>query len=154
MGINTEEFLNSTYEGVLDDHLDPCPQGDYLFLAGKPAVADFEYKSGEKKGETGFRMIIKWECQDEAVKQQLGRETVTVTQSLLLDVTPDGNGLDMGKGKNIGLGQIRTALGQNTPGQPWSPAMIEGQLAKLNIKHRVYEDRVLAEVAGVKSPSA
>lgn len=149
MTLNTEEFLQTTTSEVLDDHLDPCPPGEWLALAGKPEVRDFEYKSGDRAGETGYRMVIKWDIQDEEAKKAVDRETLSVTQSILLDLTPDGNGLDMGKGKNIGLGQIRTALGQNQPGQQWSPAMIEGQVAKIKVKAGVYQDRVTAEVSGV-----
>lgn len=152
MTINPEEFLQTTTEVALDDVIDPCPPGEHLCIAGKPEVATFTYKKGENEGQTGYRMIIKWDVQDEAVKQQLDRSKVTVTQSVLLDVTPDGNGLDFSKGKNIGLGQIRTALGQNTPGQPWSPVMIEGQPAKVKVKAGVYNDRVTAEVSGVTAP--
>lgn len=149
MAINTEEFLQQTTESALDDHLDPCPPGDWLAQAGKPQIHSFVYKQGEREGETGYRMAIRWEIQDQEVKDQLDRDTVSVTQSILLDLTPDGQGLDFGKGKNIGLGQIRTALGQNEPGDPWSPIMIEGQLAKLSIKAGMYNDRVTAEIVGV-----
>lgn len=151
MSLNTEEFLQVTTDEALDDHLDPCPPGEHLCIAGKPEVRKFQYKSGDREGEDGYRMVIKWDVQSDEVKQLLDRETVSVTQSVLLDITPEGN-LDMGKGKNIGLGAIRTALGQNTPGAPWSPAMIEGQPAKIAVKAGMYNDRVTAEVAGVTAP--
>lgn len=152
MTLNTEEFLQTTTDAALDDHLDPCPPGEFLAIAGKPEIKDFEYKRGDHVGETGYRMVVKWDIQDEEAKKSVDRETLSVTQSILLDLTSDGTGLDMGKGKNIGLGQIRTALGQNSPGAPWSPAMIEGQPAKLKIKAGVYLDRVTAEVGAVTAP--
>lgn len=153
MSLNTEEFLQTTSTEVLDDKLDPCPEGEWTALAGAPSVASFEYRNGERAGETGYRMVIKWDIQDQEPKDMLDRETVTVTQSILLDLTPDGNGLDFGKGKNIGLGQLRTALNQNNPGEQWSPRMIEGQVAKLRIKADTYQDRVTAQVAGVTAAS-
>lgn len=150
--LNTEEFLQTTTEGALDDHLDPCPPGEWLFIAGKPSIASFVFKSGEREGETGYRMVLPWACQAQEVLTQLDRERVTVTQSVLLDLTDDQTGLDMGKGKNITLGQIRTALGQNEPGSDWSPAMIEGQPAVLKIKGGIYEERATAEVQAVRAP--
>lgn len=147
--LNTEEFLQTTSTEVLDDKLDPCPEGEWTGLAGAPSVASFVYKNGEREGETGYRMVIRWDIQDQEVKDQLSRDTVSVTQSILLDLTPDGAGLDFGKGKNIGLGQLRTALGQNNPGEAWSPAMIEGQVAKLSVKADTYQDRITAKIAGV-----
>lgn len=152
MTLNTEEFLQTTTEGVLDDHLDPCPPGEFLFIAGKPSIASFVYKSGEREGETGYRMVLPWSCQDQSVLQELDRERVTVTQSVLLDLTEDGSGLDMGRGKNITLGQIRTAMGQNEPGAEWSPNMIEGQPAVLKIKGGIYDEKATAEVAAVRPP--
>lgn len=155
--LNTEDFLQTTTTETLDDYLEPCPVGEWNAIAGKPVIATFKYKNGERAGETGFRMVIRWDVQDQNVKEQLGRDKVTVQQSLLLDVTPDQSGLDMGKGKNIGLGQVRTALNQNQPGQQWSPLMIEGQIAKIKVKHRVLKDennptdegRILADVDAV-----
>jgi hypothetical protein len=147
--LNTETFLQTTTEAVLDDHLDPCPPGEWLAIASAPEIKDFEFKKGDHVGETGYRMVIKWDVQDEAAKTAVDREKLTVTQSVLLDVTEDGTGLDMGKGKNIGLGQIRTALGQNTPGAAWSPAMIEGQAAKIKVVAEMYLDRVTANITAV-----
>lgn len=149
MSINTEEFLQTTTSEVLDDHLDPCPAGEFNFQAGKPEIADFEFKKGERKGETGYRMIVKWECLDDNVKKLLDRDKVTVTQSILLDMTNDNSGLDISKGKNIGLGQLRTALGQNVPGEPWSPAMIESQIASLKITHEIWDNNPVARIGGV-----
>ena len=149
MTLSTEEFLQTTTEAALDDRLDPCPAGEWLAQAGKPEIKSFTYKSGDREGEEGYRMVIKWDIQDQAAKDQVDRDNLSVTQSILLDLTPDKSGLDLGKGKNIGLGQIRTALGQNKDGQAWSPAMIEGQIAKLKVSAGMYQDRVTAEVSAV-----
>lgn len=152
MTLNTEEFLQTTTDSALDDKLDPCPPGEWIAIAGKPEAKEFEYKTGDRVGDIGYRMVIKWDIQDEEAKKVVDREKLSVTQSILLDLTADGNGLDFGKGKNIGLGQIRTALGQNTPGAQWAPVMIEGQPAKLKIKAGMYQDRVTAEVQAVTAP--
>lgn len=152
MTLNTEEFLQTTTGDQLDDHLDPCIPGEWLFIAGKPSIASFTYKQGEREGETGYRMVLPWSCQAQEVLDALDRERVTVTQSVLLDLTDDGTGLDMGKGKNITLGQIRTALGQNEAGREWSPAMIEGQPAVLKIVADTYNDKPTADIKGVRAP--
>jgi len=152
MALNTEEFLQTTTDSALDDHLEPCPPGEWLALVGKPAIYDFVYSKGDHQGETGYRMSIKYQIQDQAVFDICDRDKVSVTQSILLDLTEDATGLDMGKGKNIGLGQLRAALGQNKPGEAWSPAMLEGQPVKVKVKAGVYEDRVTAEVAAVTAP--
>ena len=53
MSLNTEEFLQTTTDSVLDDKLDPCPAGEWIAIAGKPEVKDFEFKSGDRAGEVG-----------------------------------------------------------------------------------------------------
>ncbi|MGH2638967.1 MAG: hypothetical protein ACRDF4_06765, partial [Rhabdochlamydiaceae bacterium] len=45
-----------------------------------------------------------------------------------LELTSSG-AIDFGKGKNVGLGRLREALGQNKIGKPWSFNMIRGSLA-------------------------
>lgn len=152
MTLNTEEFLQTTTSESLDDKLEPCPEGEWLAVANSPEVADFVYKRGPREGETGYRMVIKWDIQDEEAKQAVDRENLSVVQSILLDLNDTGDGLAMGKGKNIGLGQIRTALGQNEAGSEWSPAMIAGQPAKVKVKAGMYQDRITAEVVGVTAP--
>ncbi len=149
MTLNTEQFLQTTTSEALDERLDPCPPGEWLAVAGKPEVRDFTYKSGDREGETGYRMVIRWAIQDQEAKDAVDRDSLSVTQSILLDLNESLDGLDFGKGKNIGLGQIRAALGQNEPGESWSPAMIEGQLAKLQVKAGMYNDQVTAEVGGI-----
>lgn len=149
MTLNTEQFLQTTTSEALDERLDPCPPGEWLAVAGKPEVRDFTYKSGDREGETGYRMVIRWAIQDQEAKDAVDRDSLSVTQSILLDLNESLDGLDFGKGKNIGLGQVRAALGQNVPGKDWSPAMIEGQLAKLQVKAGMYNDQVTAEVGGI-----
>ena len=152
MALNTEEFLQTTTTEALDDHLEPWPVGEWLALLVDFSIDTFEYKKGDRAGETGYRMVVKYEAQDEEVRIICERDKVTLSDSILLDVTPDGNGLDFGKGKNIGLGQLRSATGQNVPGQEWSPLMLKGQPVKINVKHEIYEDRPIARVRGVTAP--
>jgi len=83
----------------------------------------------------------------------LGREP-KVRQSLMLDVRADG-ALEFGKGKNVGLGRVREALGQNSTGRPWSFPMLGGQLAKVKVKHRLdtATGRTYVEVTDVAKAS-
>ena len=62
--------------------------------------------------------------QDEKVKAEMGRDKVVVTKQIILDI--DANGaIDTGKNKNVELGRIRAAAGQND-GQPWSVSRLRG----------------------------
>ena len=147
---STEAFLQTSVEGSLDTKITPCPQGEFLAIAGKPEVRAAEIKRGDRAGEPIYFLDITWDIQDDSIKEELGRDKVTVRQSLILDIKNDT--LDMSKGKNIGLGRLREALGQNTAGQPWSPAMLEGQLAKVVVSHRMDGDDVYAEIKQTRAP--
>ena len=62
-----------------------------------------------------------------------------------------GNGLDMGKGKNVALGRLREATDLNVPGQPFAMAMFPGRLAKIKVTQRPGNepDQVYNDVRGV-----
>ena len=143
---DTDSLLNSTFTESLDTTQTPCPEGEY------PAVLDsFKARTFEnKEGETGAVLDIFWKPQlDGASEAALGRKP-TVKQTVFLDLTP-GGGLDMGKGRNIGLGRLREAVGQNQPGKPWNFGMLQGSMATVVVKHRMYEGNIFDEVKQVRN---
>lgn len=138
-------FLNATYDEALDTKVVPCPVGEYLGLAEKVEVKQWASKDGSS---SGLKLVILWDIQDENVKQLLGRDTVRVPQDQMLDLTETG-ALDMGKGKNVGLGRIREALGLNTPGEPFAFSMIQGRLAKVKVSHRASGEDLFNEIKAI-----
>ena len=64
-------------------------------------------------------------------------------------ILSDSGGLDMGKGRNVGLGRLREALNLNQPGQSFSFSMIPGRLAKVSVSHRIDGENIYAEVKAV-----
>jgi hypothetical protein len=135
-------FLNATYDEALDTKVVPCPVGEYLGLADKVDVRQWAAKDGSS---SGLKAVILWEIQDDNVKQLLGRDKVVVPQEQMLDLTDTGQ-LDLGKGKNVGLGRIREALDLNTAGQPFAFSMIQGRMAKVNVTHRTAGEDIYAEI--------
>ena len=69
-------------------------------------------------------------------------------QGIWLDLTATG-GLDRAKGKNVALGLLREAVGQNNPGEPWSPSMLEGAAAKVKVSNRIYDGKLFLDVKSV-----
>lgn len=142
-------FMNSTIEEANSTEQVPVPEGEYLAIADKVEIVPWASKDGSS---SGLKAQIIWDVQDDAVKQLLDRSKVTIRQDQMLDLTEAGN-LDMGKGKNVGLGRLRTAVDLNTPGQPFAFSMIQGRMAKVLVKHRVANDTIYAEVKGVAKPA-
>jgi hypothetical protein len=147
MSLNPEEFLNQTTDEALDTQLLPVPEGEYSATASKINLREFQIKRGERAGQTGYSLDITWDIQDEGVASMLGRPP-SCRQSLFLDTT-EGGGLDFGKGRNVSLGRLRAAIGQNEAGKPWSPNMIVGSIAIVKVEHRIVEDATYSEVKRV-----
>lgn len=147
MSFDPNTFLNQSYDEALDTKVVPPPVGEYLALAEKVDIKPWAARDGSS---SGLKLEILWDVQDENVKQLLGRDTVRVPQQQMLDLTDTGQ-LDFSKGKNVGLGRIREALGLNTPGEPFAFSMIQGRMAKVKVSHRPYNDDLFAEVKAITS---
>lgn len=142
--LSVEQFLGTQVEQANSTKLiliDENPQGYVAQIAtGGIGLANFKFKKGDRIGQTGYRMTVKWEIDDpnKEIEKKIGRKPI-ITQSIMLDVTSEG-ALDMGEGKNVQLGRLREAVGQNASGKPWTPAMLIGQMARINVKHRINEE--------------
>lgn len=141
-----QSFLDSTITDALDTKVLPIPPGEYpatvLEIKARPWVG----KSDPTK--SGVALDLTWEIDDQSVREAVKRDKVTVRQSIMLDLTPSG-GLDTGKGRNLGLGRLRAALGLNVPGQPYSHSMLPGRMAKVKVSNRVVGEDTYSDVDGV-----
>ena len=89
---------------------------------------------------------------DQSVRDLLGLDEPTCRQTVWLDIGEQGQ-LEFGVNKNVALGKLREAFGQND-GKPWSPLMMMGQPAIVNVKHRLgSEGGTFPEVKGVRAPA-
>ena len=137
---NPDSFLNTSVSEPSSTTFTPVPEGDYT-----ASVKEIKPRSTD----SGKAILdVTWAIDDAAVADITGMKNPSVRQSIFLDIT-DAGGLDMGKGKNISLGRLRDALGQNNPGQSWQPGMLVGGVAKVTVKHRMYEDQIFTDVKGV-----
>lgn len=139
-------FLNATLTDANSTQVLPIPEGEYTaVISGDP-----EFRNVQRKDGTGVIVFLdlKWDIQDPNLAAALDRKQVMARQSLILDTTETG-GLDMGKGKNTGLGRLREAVGMNTPGQPFSFRDLPGKMAKVKVQHRVDGDKIFDEVRAV-----
>lgn len=141
-----DQFLDMQVTEANDTKVTPVPVGEYNAVASEVKVVSWQKK--DDPSVAGLKLQIIWEIDSPEVKALLGREKITVRQDQMLDLTDSGS-LDMGKGRNVGLGRLREACGLNTPGQPFAFSMITGRMAKLNIAHRVVGEDIFTDVKGV-----
>ena len=121
-------FLNTETDESNATTYTPVPEGEHQasIKAIKPRVL------------TDGRAVldVTWVVDSEEARNETGMAEPTVRQTLWLDTTESG-GLDFGKGKNVGLGRLRDALGQNETGKPWQPGMMVGGVAKIKVTHSI-----------------
>lgn len=145
MSFDPQSFLDTAVSGVNDTKIIPVPVGEYMGVIDKVTPRQWQSKDGST---TGIALDVLWLVEDSAVKEYLGRDTVVCKQGIMLDLTAEG-GLDMSKGKNVGLGRLREAVGKNNSGEAFSFAMLPGSAAKISVAHRVANDDTFAEVKQV-----
>lgn len=130
-----DAFLNEQVDGAMSTSQAPIPEGEYLAVvsSGDKAVVP-------RQAKNSVILDVLWEIQDAQLAEQLGRDRITVRQSIFLDVTEHGT-VDRSKGKNVALGKLRAALGQNDPSRPWSFGMLKGAgPAKIRVTQRQNQD--------------
>lgn len=120
-------------------------EGEYPAIVDKVDVRPWTSKD---QTQNGLAVDMLWSIQDEAMKAEFGQDKILVKQGIMLDLNSAG-GIDTGKGKNVPLGKLREALGLNVAGKPFSFRMLEGQMGKVLVKHRVVEGEVFADIKGV-----
>lgn len=143
---NAEDFLNATIEGANSTSAQPIPEGEYTAV-----IAEFKLRPWVKKDDpsvSGQALDVVWQLDAPNVAEELGRKELKAKQGIMLDFTDDGR-LDMGKGRNVGLGRLREALDMNNPGQAFAISMIAGRMAKVKVKHRIDKGNIFAEVDSV-----
>lgn len=132
---NPDQFMESAIQGANDTKVIPCPTGDWHGRVDSVKAAANEIKKGDRAGDVLAKLNVFWEVLDDEPKRVTGREKVMTRQEIVLDLTDEGL-LDMGKGKNVKLGKLREAIGQNDPTVPFSPRNLVGALATINVGHR------------------
>lgn len=152
---NAETFLHTESDQALETKRIPIPIDQQDTFAGRITDVKFRQAAGKKDvSQTYTFMDVTWELQvPPNILEAIARDKATVKQSLIVDVNAAGTGLDFAKGKNIQLGRVREAIGQNTPGEPWSPTRMMGGAANVKIKHRPDGEDVYDEVDTVTALS-
>lgn len=135
---NPDAFLDQTTDQEGSTFVTPIPVGEFRAIVDRDvAFREEEIKKGARAGEKMYLCDILWRIEDEDVEKQIGRKAIA-RQSCFVDIK-DGQ-LDFSEGKNVQLNRVRDAVGQNKPGQPWSPRMLTGQMAMIQVTQRPDEN--------------
>jgi hypothetical protein len=122
---NPDTFMTEEQSGTLETSFTPIPEDEYTAII-KDVTAGSTPNGAPK-------LDVQWLIDSEEVREFTGMDEPSCKQTIWLDLDDNGK-LAMGANKNVGLGKLRDALGQND-GSPWSPAMLIGQPARVLIKH-------------------
>lgn len=128
-GFDPDVFLAAEVEGANETKWTNVPEGVYEALIDKIDI---------RTPKDSVILEVMWNITDEALRATVGRDKPLVRQSIFLDV--EGSTLSFGTNKNVGLGKLRDALGQNDEHRPWNPRMLEGAGPVLiQVRHRPNE---------------
>ena len=109
-----DTFLGQETDQIMDTHFKPVPEGEY--------TAMIDTVVAKEVNDTPV-LDITYVILDEAIKVEMNSERVSVRQSIFVEMEDDGR-IALGDNKNVKLGKLREALGQNSG--IWSPSKLAG----------------------------
>ena len=113
MPIDVNALINTTVSEKLDDQFEATPAGEYIATIGDRSPIDSWFRTvNMSDGRQMPQCNIPFVINDPEVAKALGRREATTRLTLWLDTVADTGRLDTGHGKNVGLGALRKALGQ------------------------------------------
>lgn len=117
-------FLNQELAGANEVKYTPIPEGDHRAFIDD---LDMDSYDDPKTGQTTPILVITYALLDEdgKLKSMLGLEKPTVQDRLFLDQNADGS-IAFGPNKNVRLGRVREAVGQNDPKKRWQFNQLRG----------------------------
>jgi len=131
-----EAFLQAEYEEALDTERTLFPAGEFVaqaleeitIIEPKPFVDEKTGATKDGSPQLQIKLLIR---EDHAVRvrEQFGYDAdrpVYFTTRMYLDIDSESGWLEFGPNKNIDLGKIRKALGQNEPGVRWNFSNLKG----------------------------
>jgi hypothetical protein len=108
------------------------PDGDYRAMIINDAKHPMKVRQSPRRDGSGISTIVDlfYKIDAPGNKDADGR---FVRQSLFLDLDEAGN-LDSSPDRNVGLGQLRAAVGQNQAGETWGFHKLEGAVCIVKVK--------------------
>lgn len=117
-----DSFLNTETSDANETHYTPVPEDEYMAMIEGVTARMARTKNGDSPILSLMWKILE---QDELAEKLGFRDGMRVKQDLWLDLEPDGS-ISIGPNKNVKLGKVRDAVGQNKAGKAWAPRQLEG----------------------------
>lgn len=124
-----ESFMQSSVTGAHSTEYELCPEGDYNAVVLRDGFSAREVT----RQDGSASHVLDVPCQIDAPEKE-GANQKIVRYSVWLDLNESG-GFDMSKGKNVRLGRLREAVGQNDPSRPWALLDLVGQPLRVKVQH-------------------
>lgn len=109
-------FLNQEVTGANEVKYTPVPIGEYSAFIDDLTMDSYQDQP---------ILVIHYAIISEELKATLGLEKPTVQDRIFLDMNPDGS-LAFGINKNVKLGRVREAAGQNNEKKKWNFNQLRG----------------------------
>lgn len=124
-------FLNQEVSGANEVKYTPIPQGEYGAYIDDLGMDSYENQP---------ILIVHYALTDvDHLKEALGLEKPTVQDRIFLDTNEDGT-IAFGPNKNIRLGRVREAVGQNDPNKTWNFNMLRGAgPVRIMVEHKYHK---------------
>ena len=113
MPIDLEALVNAPVTEKLDSQFEVTPAGEYMARISDRTPASEWFREVTVRDQKVPQCNILFIIDDPEVAKGLGRREATSRMTLWLDVVEGSGRLDTGRGKNVGLGALRKALGQD-----------------------------------------
>lgn len=133
MAFDPDAFMNQTVDAPLESEYKLVPVAEYRamiddFTSEAIIQREFTYKQGPKTGQPGVMTIFicPFILDAPQVAADLNRTKLVVTRDYILDIDENTGKLATGPNRNVPLGQLRKAVGQEaTPN--WVIPMLRNQ---------------------------
>jgi hypothetical protein len=153
-GFDPNVFLHAETSEV-NEKRPPLPEANpespdeaYLAVIGEIKMEAGTIEKGDRAGEPWLAAVVPLKIE---VPKQLQdslklQPTLTLTDWVMLDLTPGGKSIDNGPGKNRRQKSYRDALDMNKQGDVWSWMKAQGQVVKVKIKHQIYNGEIMEDI--------
>lgn len=113
------------------------PDGLYTAVIGDIKTDSGTISKGDRTGQPWLSIIVPLKLEvPQQLQDSLGLPPqLQLTDRVFIDLTPDGRGIDNGKGRNLHQKAYRDALDMNKAGESFSWLMTQGRPVKVRVTH-------------------